>query len=319
VRGIQGLNSLYRTHARIAGKEGDFVNAADLDVIGPIGPVEGLEPGMYGLVSAENILYPVRPEAAEECLALMASEDKTVSIDATSPTVQAIAELLEGLVLDNSQLHRKTVAKLQGDMLTLLVAACELENLRMFICAVDKVMEGDEESSIQEIVQESFAMDLPALTWHKMQSKLSGVDAAMDVFWYTRCKEEFDAEDAFSVCQGMWKQIYCELRFQKHLRAGLESINESELALWDDFLGPLVQTVDLSETGCRDDTVAVCVAYCPTLKYLDLHDSKVTDSAVDELVDHVAELVWINIEDTAITGEGVEKLVQAYPKLELVG
>jgi len=326
VKKFQNLNSLYRTHARITGKieAADMINVEDLDVIGPINAVDALEPNEYGIMSADKLLFPVRQEAAEECLALLNSPTRVVNLDADGIQTQAIAEMLEGLVLDDTQLHKNTLRQMHGDMLTLLVAACEVENLRMFICAVDKVLEGEhgsehEETSILELVSQSFAMDLPAMTWHQMEHKLLGVGPAMDTFWYCRCKEEFDAEDEFSSCKGMWKQIYCELRFQKHLRSGLDAIPESELSLWDNFLGPHVQTVDLSETGCHDDVVAVCVAYCPNLKYLDLHDSKVTDAAIVELVERVEELVWINIEDTAITGEGVEKLVQAYPNLELVG
>jgi len=326
VKGIQGLNSLYRTHARITGKAdpNEVIDVAQLDVIGPIPPVDYLEDNEYGIVSANKEIFPVRAEAAAECKALMASHTRTVALDAPSSTVQTVAELLEGLALDGSQLHKNTVRKMQGDMLALLVVACQLENLRLFIATVDKVLEGDgvadhEIGSLQELVASSFAMDVPALEWHKKELSISGVGPAMDVFWYSRCREEFDAEDDIESCKGMWKQIYCELRFQRTLRMGVDQVSKKELALWDSFIGPLVQTVDLSETGCGDDTVAVCVEYCANIKYLDVHDTRVTDDSINRLVSHLQELVWINIEDTAITGDGVETLVQAFPSLELVG
>jgi len=326
LRGIQGLNSLYRTHARITGKVDatQMINIADLDVIGPITPVDALEPDEYGLLSADKLLYPVRTEAAEECRGLMASPNRIVAIDADGATVQAVAELLEGLVMDDTQLHKNTLRKLHGDMLTLLVAACSIECLRLFIGAVDKVLAGESEAahelaSLQEFVQDSFAMDVSTLEWHKREVTLAGCAPAMDIFWYSRCRKEFDAEDELASCKNMWKQIYCELRFQYHLRLGVENVNKNELVLWESFIGSLVQTVDLSETGCRDNTVAVCIAYCPNVKYLDLHDTKVTDRAIDELITNLKELIWINIEDTAITGDGVENLVQAFPSLELVG
>lgn len=326
VRGIQGLNSLYRTHARITGKvdPSAMVNVEELDVIGPILPVEALEADEYGLLSNDNLLYPVRKEAAEDCKALLAALNRIVAIDADSSTAQRVAELIEGLSMDDSQLHKNSLAQFQGDMLTLLVAASQVENLRLFIGAVKEVLQSDvrtqkEIGSMQELVTDSFAMDMPALDWHKMEQTLAGVGTTMDTFWYARCAEEFEAEDDIDSCKGMWKQIYAELRFQRHLRLGVDQVNETEMVLWDNFIGALVQTVDLSETGCRDDTVAVAVAYCPHIKYLDLHDTKVTDNAIGELVSHLAELVWINIEDTAITGDGVEKLVQTFPNLELVG
>jgi len=326
VRQIHGLNSLYRTHARITGKveQADMVNIQELDVIGPINAVEFLEPDEYGLRSADGQLYPVRADAAAECTGLLASHDRCLQLDADASTVQTIVELVEGLTLDDTQLHKNTLRKMHGDMITLLVAACMLENMRMFICAVDKVVEGDADAqhelgSMQEMVADSFAMTLPADEWHKTELSLGGVAPAMDLFWFSRCQLDFNAEDDITACKGMWKQIYCELRFQKHLRAGVDHVLESEMRLWDSFIGPLVQTVDLSETGCHNDTVAVCVAYCPNIKYLDLHDTKVTDLAITELVEHLPDLVWINIEETAITGDGVENLVQAFPKLELVG
>jgi Ca2+-binding EF-hand superfamily protein len=326
VRGIQGLNSLYRTHARITGRATDMelVHVENLDIIGPILPVDSLEPDQFGLLSADALLYPVRAETAQESPGLCSSENRCVEIDAVgSPNVQAIAELLEGLHMDHSQLHKNTLRKLGGDCFTLLEAACELQNLRLFILAVEQVLEGGGKSElavVQEVIAEAFVQRLPAEEWHKMEYSLSGISAAMDVFWFTRCQaENQEVEDEYDGCQGMWKQMYCELRFQKHLRAGVNNLGDEELHLWDTFIGGMVENLDLSETAANDNTVAVCVAYCSNIKSLDVHDSKITDAAVDELAEHLKSLTWINIEDTAITGEGVEKLVQAFPNVELVG
>ena len=106
---------------------------------------------------------------------------------------------------------------------------------------------------------------------------------------------------------------------QSTVRDGIDHIDESELEVWDQFIGRLVKSVDLSQTDARDDTVAVTVATCPNIEYLDLHDSKVTDSSVNEIIRGLPQLLWLNIDETAITGDGVENLGKAYPNLELLG
>jgi len=325
VRGIQGLNSLYRTHARISHSDAGMTeeDVASADDLGPINPVKQLAEDEYGLKSADGFLFPIHNSKVMDCKALLAEPSRVVEVDTHSVQVQTIAELITCLAFDKSQLHKPTLRKMQGDMLTLLVAACHVENLRLFIATVEKVLDSDGQESdvdsVIELVASSFAMDTTVLDWHQKEESLRGVDRAMDILWYSRCREEFEAEDDVAACKGMWKQIYCELRFQRHLRGGLDKITEAELQMWENFIGGLVQTVDLSETGCRDEAVAVAVTYCPNIKYLDLHDTKVTDEAIGELVGTLQDLIWINIEDTAITGDGVEKLIKTYPKLELVG
>ena len=115
-----------------------------------------------------------------------------MEIDADGDATQTIAELITCMALDHSKLHRDTLAKMSGDMLTVLVAACELENLRLFICAVNEVLEREVEqmSTIQDLVLESFSMEMDAFDWHKTEQKLVG-QASMDVFWYCRIKDEF--------------------------------------------------------------------------------------------------------------------------------
>ena len=103
------------------------------------------------------------------------------------------------------------------------------------------------------------------------------------------------------------------------MRSGVDVVPESEMEVWDQFVGRMVKSVDLSQTEARDDTVAVMCANCPNVEYLDLHDSKVTDGSVQEIVTALPNLIWLNIEETAITGEGVERLVKVFgEKLELL-
>jgi len=322
VKGVKALNSMYRTHERVTGRGGGGGSDLQaLDSIGPINPVDHLDDSQFGVLSADNKLYPVSAAAAKESASLYHAEHRIVGIDAAGwPVVQTVAELLTGFAMDPSCMHGSALARvIDTELGTLFEAACAIGNMRLLVLVLDKMLAQYNTASLLEQLSGSFLMSMTAAEWHWMESSIVGCASAMDLLWCARCVTEFDSDEDLEACRNIWKQMYAELRFQSTVRDGIDHIDESELEVWDQFIGRLVKSVDLSQTDARDDTVAVTVATCPNIEYLDLHDSKVTDSSVNEIIRGLPQLLWLNIEETAITGDGVENLGKAYPNLELLG
>ena len=70
---------------------------------------------------------------------------------------------------------------------------------------------------------------------------------------------------------------------------------QHEYALWEDYIGVYVKTVDLSNSDVSDDELQLLAGVCPHVTEINLSQTRTTPSAVATLCAGCRELQWIDL------------------------
>jgi len=149
---------------------------------------------------------------------------------------------------------------------------------------------------------------------------------ALDLLWYARYRFEFGSKAApaaatatYVSSQSRWKSVYSETRMQTALHRGFSSVLREELSLWDNYVGPCVETLDLSGSQAITDEVVDTVSrLCPVLHVIDLHGcSNVGRPAIAALLTKHLPLRQLNLQGTAVPEDVVPVLQEHFPGIEI--
>lgn len=237
--------------------------------------------------------------------------------------------------------------QLLGDSaLDVLRAADLLETPLLFIyCAgflFDRHLLGVDE--LRESIASSFFLDLQPDEWHHLEAELSVSLPVFDFFWFVRLGTEFNTSAAFEAHRGRWKQRYCETRVENFLCAGAENVDEDELQMWNEFAGPLVRNIDVSESKfgigelsllgdvmsatlesldasssqVDDSATSILTASFPRLRAVALRSTHASDALALYLVSHVPSLQRLDMRDTPFSQSAADRITAARPSIELL-
>eukprot|EP01105_Mastigella_eilhardi_P009906 TRINITY_DN2324_c0_g1_i1.p1 TRINITY_DN2324_c0_g1~~TRINITY_DN2324_c0_g1_i1.p1 ORF type:complete len:1135 (+),score=261.50 TRINITY_DN2324_c0_g1_i1:81-3485(+) len=172
------------------------------------------------------------------------------------------------------------------------------------------------------LTKAKWLLSQPILDWvqlhHQSQWQFVNSAPAMDILWYSRFCNEFNADISYSEGQFGWDHVYAECRVQAKLKDS-EGVSPDELCLWGQCLAPLVISVDLSCcSGVTDDTLSLLLQFCSNLENLDVHCTSVTNRTVGKLTKSRPPLRYLNVADTAISQDAIDVLLEFYADIEVV-
>lgn len=76
-------------------------------------------------------------------------------------------------------------------------------------------------------------MRLPVDEWATLEGELGAHIPVFDFLWWARCNVEFDNKTEFADQSGAWEQVYCEMRVENIICAGVENVDQVPcLSLW---------------------------------------------------------------------------------------